>query len=181
MLLTRKLTFGGIATALVLAVLSVSYVSPTADLALFTLSSFFIALVVIEAGFKTGLVAYLASGLLVTAVLGIYHAVPFIVLFGLYPLLKGLVEKYMGRLPAYIAKGVFFFMVSASVLFLFKEESASILTKWNQIFSSGFWGILQSSWAVVFAVVLVLFLYDYALGLLIAFYQKRIRKTVTTK
>jgi len=179
MLLTRKIAFGGLATALVLVSISFSYLSPTADLAFFTLSSFFVAMVVIEADLKTGLMAYAASSVLVTALFGIYYSIPFIVLFGLYPLLKGLLENHLKHhFIAYLLKGVYFCSILAIVLLIFREESTSILTKWNQIFPADLFSTFQSVWALAIAALAVLFLYDYALTLLIVFYHKRIKKVI---
>jgi hypothetical protein len=181
MLLTRKLAFGGIATALVLMVVSISYISPTADLALFAISSFFIAMVVIETDFITGFSAYLASGILLTAFFGIYYSGPFLVLFGLYPLLKGLMEKRLKRAMAYLLKAVYFCALVAGTRFIFNETAMLALTKWNQLLPEGFLSAVPSVWILALVTVLILFLYDYALTLMIAFYFKRIRKAVKIK
>lgn len=180
MLLSRKLAFGGLATALVLIVISVSYISPTADLALFTLSSLFIAMVVIETDFKTGFIAYFASSILLTAFYGIYFSIPFLVIFGLFPLLKGLVENHLNRIIAYIIKGFYFCCLIIVSFFIFQDTSALILTKWNQLLSADFLSRFQSIWIIAAAAVVVLFIYDYALSLLIDFYQKRFKKIKKT-
>ena len=149
MLLTRKLAFGGIATALVLIAVSASYVSPTADLALFTISSFFIAMVVIETDFITGFSAYLASGILITAFFGIYYSAPFLVLFGLYPLLKGVLEKRMKRLYTYLLKAVYFCILIGVAQFVFNEAAMLALTKWNQLLPAGFLPAVSSVWVLI--------------------------------
>ncbi len=181
MLLTRKLAIGGIAVAMVLIAISISYISPIADLALFTLSSLFIAMVVIETDFMTGFAAYLASSILLTAFFGLYFSLPFLVLFGLYPLLKGLLEQKMKRVFSYGVKTLYFGVLIAAVQLIFNQETMLALTKWNQLLPSGFQSAVPSVWVLMLVTILVLFLYDYALSLLIGFYQKRIRKAMSKK
>lgn len=181
MLLTRKLAFGGIAVAMVLIAISVSYVSPIADLALFTLSSLFIAMVVIETDFMTGFSAYLASSILLTAFFGLYFSLPFLVLFGLYPLLKGLLEQRLKRVVSYGVKVVYFCALIAAVQLFFNQEAMLALTQRKQLLPSGFQSAVPSVWVLMLVAILVLFLYDYALSLLIGFYQKRIRKAMKMK
>ncbi len=178
MLLTKKIAIGGLSTALVLITISLSYISPTADLALFTLSSLFIAMVVIEADFRTGFSAYIASSLLITAFFGIYYSIPFIVLFGAFPLIKGLIEKYFPLIFAIICKSIYFILIGIGVLFLFREQLDLALTKWNKFIpflnSSDFKGI-----SIILLIILIgLFVYDYAFTLLISFYNKRISSKI---
>jgi hypothetical protein len=181
MLLTRRLAFGGLSTALVLIAISLSYISPTADLALFTLSSFFIAMTVIETDFRTAAIAYAASGILITAMYGIYFSVPFLVLFGVFPLLKGFLEKHLGKIPSYVLKGVYFCILLTMFLFVFQTESAAIMTRWDSLLPTGALAVFQSVWVAFAAALAVMFLYDFALTLLIVFYSKRIKKASDKK
>jgi len=177
MLLSKKIAYGGLSTALILVTLSVSYISPTADLALFTLSSLFIAMVVIEVDFKTGFMAYCASGLLVTAFFGIYFSIPFFVLFGVFPLIKGLLERKLNKPLAYLFKGLYFCILLIVAFFIFKEETTAVFTKVNQFLPIDFFTKNQIIWPYLFITLVVLFIYDYAISLLIEFYQQRIKKT----
>lgn len=176
MLLTKKLAFGGIAVAMILLVISISFVSPTADFALFTLSSLLIAIVVIETDLRTGAAAYLASGILLTVFFGIYFSIPFLAFFGLYPLLKGILESKFKKLLSYGIKCAFFAMALTAGYFVLSGQTAVILTKWNQIAPSFLSAQTISLISIFILAELLLFLYDYALTLMITFYMKRIRR-----
>ena len=175
MLLSKKIAYGGITTALILSVISLSYVMPTADLALFTLSSLFVAILIIETGAGTGLMAYAASSILITAFYGIYYSIPFIILFGIYPIIKGLLEQHFKRLIAYIFKSVYFACVSVIAAFLFYDQSAAILAKWNQFLPGNGSLKIQTIWTIIFIIIIILLIYDFALSLLIEFFQNRIK------
>lgn len=176
MLLSKKLAYGGIATALILSVISLSYLMPTADLTLFTLSSLFIAILIIEADIKTGLMAYAAASILITAIFGIYFSVPFMILFGIYPIIKGLVESRFKRIFAFIFKGVYFGSISIIVAFIFFDVPKAVLSKWNQFIPGDTFLQIRTIWPVVLISVGVLFIYDFALSLLIEFFQNRIKR-----
>ncbi|MHB1485185.1 MAG: hypothetical protein ACYCYI_11035 [Saccharofermentanales bacterium] len=175
MLLSRKLAYGGIITALILAVISLSYIMPTADFALFTLSSFFIAILIIEAGVVSGLMAYASSAILITAFYGIYYSVPFIILFGIFPILKGLLEQRFSRIISYIFKGIYFAGISMITASFFYKEASGIILKWSQKIPGNGTFEIKSVWAVVLIAVFILFIYDFALSLLIEFFRKRIQ------
>lgn len=175
MLLSRKLAYGGIFTALILAVISLSYVVPTADFALFTLSSLFIAILVIEADFLTGLMAYVSSAILITAFYGIYYSIPFIFVFGIFPILKGIFERRFNRFISYIFKGLYFTGISIITANFFYNEASDIILEWSRKIPGNISAGSIPVWTVILAAVAILFIYDFALSLLIEFFRKRIQ------
>ncbi len=91
---TRDLAFAGILTAFTVLCLYLESVVPTGRAGFFVLSSFLLSAVYLESGMKWLLSTYVASAalsfLLVADKVGL---LPFVLLFGIYPILKNLVER----------------------------------------------------------------------------------------
>lgn len=175
MLLTRRLAIGGIFSALVVLALSFSYLSPTADLAAFTISSLFIAIIVIESDIKTGLIAYIASSLLITFLFGIYYSIPFIFLFGLYPIIKGLLEKKFNKIISYTIKGIFFAALSAVSVIIYQSQINQSIENLKLTITFIDLSMFNYVWLIFIIVLVVLFIYDLALSMLITVYLKRMK------
>ncbi len=182
MLLTRRLAIGGISAALVIAAISISYFSPTADFFLFSLSSFFIAVCIIMTDFKTALMSYVASLLLITAFFGIWFSLPFIFLFGLYPFIKGLLEKSpLPRVLTFLFKGVFFIALTIIGLLIFKDTGTAMVDRIIEIFRDSNILLADRRYLAILPILLILYIYDYALSLMITFFEKRIKNKIEIK
>ena len=178
MLLSRRIAIGGIAVALNLVFLTVSFLNPVADFALYSMTSLCIALVVCVAGFRTGWIAYATTSLLVFLVLGPLHALPFAVLFGIFPLLKGLLESRLSRRVALVAKILYFSSLLAAGFLLFRTEFETLrmvgtLQRFSEGLSDDAVFLLSGGIALV-----VLMVYDYALTLMIHTFGDRLRKAL---
>jgi hypothetical protein len=91
---TRDLAFAGIITAFTVLALYFESIIPTGRAGFLVLTSFLLCAVYLESGMKWLMAAYAASSalslLLVADKLGL---LPFLLLFGIYPALKNLVER----------------------------------------------------------------------------------------
>ena len=91
---TRDLTFSGIITAFTVLVLYLESIIPTGRAGFLVLSSFLLCAVYLESGLKWLIATYIASSLLAFLLaadkIGL---LPFILLFGIYPVLKNFVER----------------------------------------------------------------------------------------
>lgn len=163
---TRALTLGGLLTALILVFLALSAWSPTADLAFFSLASLIVAIAVIEIDLRGGLIVCLAAGLIGLAWPGAGFTWPFLLFFGPYPLLRAIIDSRHARAKARWLRltAGFCLLLPGSAIFLLTvgPELASRLGNWR--------------WALIPGSAAILFLYDTALGLLIAGYSRHLRR-----
>ncbi len=91
---TRDLAFAGIITAFTVLVLVLESIIPTGRAGFLVLSSFLLCAVYLESGMKWLMAAYAASTLLaLLLVADKIGLLPFVLLFGIYPVLKNLVEQ----------------------------------------------------------------------------------------
>lgn len=169
MLLSKKIAYGGIVIALIMLFITFSYMSPIADFALFSLCSLCVSLEVYKFGIKAGIMVYTGASILIFAIFGPLYALPFVALFGLYPILKDLIEKRFKQGFAYIFKALYFAVVIISALFIFLEN----LTK------MGFLRTFERNDTIFkliisFLGIIILLVYDYALTLMISFIGKRL-------
>lgn len=131
-----------------------------------------IMLTFIEAGAPYALGAYAVSGILSLILCEKESAVLFVLLFGLYPILKVYIEKVKGRILEWIIKMVYFnfsaalsFMV-ATFVFGIEADEFTLLGKWAVY-------ILFAAYNVTFV------LYDFCLSQVAANYFKKYRRFVT--
>lgn len=159
-------TYLGIMLALSVALLFFSSFVPGIELTLYALASFFIGFAIVEEGAKAGIMLYVAtillSLLIVPNKLGL---IPYILLFGLYGIIKFYIEKCKKLPVEIILKLVFFNGIMAVGLFFFKEMFMMDIVL-PQI------PILL----IVLGVELIFLLYDYLYTQVIVFYMRNIRK-----
>lgn len=171
---TGKIAGGGLLTALVLLFISLSYLSPTADIALMSLASLVIAIAVVRYGFRIAATVLLASSLISAVWPGIFFALPFIILFGPWPLIKAWIEKKHNQAAAVLFKqlAATFLLAVASILYLqiFRIDPRMLIPLEVIAKLPGFW-----FWLAILAVAEIVFcFYDWALTLLITIYMRRI-------
>ncbi len=162
---TFKIALSGILGALAVICLFFATVLPTSRLSFYALSSFFISIVVIEAGIKAGWLFYIATTLLsVILVPDKLEIIPYAVFFGVYGAIKYHIEKINKLLLEYILKFAYFNLcLAAAVLFIRQVFMESIK--------------IQLPWLVIIAALEVVFLiYDVVYTMFIAYYRDRLRK-----
>ncbi|MCR4434618.1 MAG: hypothetical protein QHH06_00150 [Clostridiales bacterium] len=166
----RKIALGGILLALTSLTLFAAAVSPTGKLSLYVLSSFYIAVVLMEFGIKAGWVFYPASCMLAFLALrgnvgGLFSYIAF---FGIYGIVKFYAEKIKNPVVEYIFKAAYFNAVLVAAIF-FARQVLSFDPIRLEIFPV---------WAVILASEVVFFLYDYVYSLFIQYYYQKIRKRI---
>lgn len=165
--LTRRITLGGLLTALILLLVIATRLAPTADLAIFSVTSLLVAVAVIEADMKTAGLVFAAAALLGLAYPGIAYSYPFILLFGPYPLIRAILDQRFRRLPALLLKLAAGNLLAVIAAALFAWPA---LTGLASQYGNYVWFVLP----ILLQVILLVF--DYALSLLIQFYMIRIRR-----
>ena len=119
---TFKIALGGICLALTVAFMFGGSFVPGIELTLYAISSFFIAVMIIETGLKGGIGLYAASVLLGLLIipnkLGI---LPYALLFGLYGIVKYAIEKVKHPAGQIVLKILFFGTILSLALLFFKE------------------------------------------------------------
>jgi hypothetical protein len=165
--LTRRISLGGLMTAFVFLSVFAAYLSPTADLALFSLASLAIAIAVVELDLCGAWIVFLASVLVGLAYPGLAATYPLLAFFGPYPLIRALLDSRFSRLPARLLCLLAGNLLAALAFVLFAWPMTAVLAEKTGGF---FWPVL------ILGLQIALLTYDYALGLLIQFYMLRLRK-----
>ncbi len=166
---TRKLALGAVSAAFVVATLYLIPVVPTNTISLYALSSFFVAVMIIEVGLFYGWAFYAATSLLALLVVPDKMSVlPYIAFFGFYGLIKYYIEK-IKYLPAqYLVKFACFNIALAAAYFVARQL-------FEQAVSS------RLPVAAIAAVLQAIFLvYDYVYTLFIRYYMQKLRRFLKT-
>lgn len=171
---TGKIAGGGLLTAMILIFILFSYLSPTADLALMSCASLGIAIAVVRYGYKTAIVVLLASSFISAIWPGVFFSLPFLILFGPWPLLKALIEKRNSKLAVVLLKqlaATILLLLAAMVYMLIFQVDPRELLKLELI--AGMPELVV--WLIAIAAAeLVFYLYDWALTILITIYMRRL-------
>lgn len=171
---SHRMAFAGIGTALILLLLTAVWMSPTADLAFYTLSSFVLMLVRSETDWRHMILSAGAAAILAFALLGIVTVWPFLVFFGPWPMLKGLIEQRMGcQNTARWALGLtiklpLFAVLLGLAYWLFGFAVLPVLTAWQTRFG-------VAPWLLAAGALLGCLLYDAVLSGIWMEYNARLR------
>lgn len=163
----RKVVFPAIFGALALIFLFIAAVSPTGSWGIAAVAGLMPVAVVLAVGISAGFLCW--AGVTILAFLLLpdkLMALLFGVLFGLYPIVKGLIER-LRRLPLEYLLKLAFFNVSLTVIYL--TMHTAVLASLPEAFSAAVW-VMYLAGNVIFLV------YDYGLTKLIALYMTRIHK-----
>ena len=161
---TKKIALNGILGALAVICLLLATILPTNRLSLYALSSFFIAIVIVEYNSMAGWLFYASTSLLALIIvpekLGL---VPYVIFFGIYGLVKYYIEKLDKLVIEYVLKFLYFNICAGIVLISVSKLFGYVLTAklpW---------------WLLVIALEIVFFIYDYVYTLFIDYYRKKIK------
>ena len=161
----KDITLGGIMTALSVLVLYSTTILPFNTIALLTIASSFIPVIIIRSNIKTASFVYVASTLI-----GLFLTTPNIIImytlfFGIYGLIKYLIEKLNKMYLEIILKLLFFnisLILSMIIIKLFLGDVIINLPIW-----------------LLFIVGQVIFLvYDYALTMIITIYINKFHSKI---
>ncbi len=161
---TKRIALNGILGALTVICLVLAAILPTNRLSLYALSSFFVAVSIIESGVKAGWIFYVATCLLALIVvpnkLGI---IPYVIFFGMYGIVKYYIEKLNKIIVEYMLKLVFFNIcvgIAALTVIEFFGFKLAVELPW---------------WLLIIALQVIFFLYDIVYTLFINFYRGKLR------
>lgn len=161
----KKAALSGILMALSIMSLFVATVAPTNRIAFYALSSFPLAIVIIELGVKSGWFFYLASCLL--AAITVRHIgglAAFIGFFGIYGIVKFYIERLDKIILEHILKIIYFNLCLAGGVYIIKRffiDSIQVKIPW---------------WFIIIALQVIFLIYDYVYTLFIQYYNSRLRK-----
>lgn len=160
--MSKKIAYTGILLALNIILLLLSNIIPINTVFFMGLASFLISIVIMEYGFKLGILFYIASSVLSFLVLpNKAQWLIYVFTFGIYGLIKYLVEKDRPFYIDILLKLVYANLIILSLYFMLK----GIIYIPINIFT-----ILVFQFAFL--------IYDYVYTLFIDYYEQRIRKII---
>ena len=158
----------GVLAALSLVFLYLSALTPPGRLGLVAVAGLIPAAAVVSAGLAAGFLCYSAAGLLGLILLPVKsNALLYLLFFGLYPMIKSLIER-LRQLPLELLLKLAFFNL---VLTLFWFGLSGVLLPFLP-------SALNQTWLVYAAGNVVFLVYDFGFSKLIAFYCQRIDKAL---
>lgn len=163
-----RIALVGVLAALSLIVLYLSAVSPAAQLGIVAIAGVFPAGAVVSAGLGAGFFCYGAAGLLgLLLVPDKANALLYLLFFGLWPMLKSLLERLPGRPAEWAGKLAVF--------------NAALTLCWfglKALFLPFLPSALTAAWMVYAAGNVAFVIYDIGFSKLIAFYVARVDKVL---
>ncbi|NLM77648.1 MAG: hypothetical protein GX173_06125 [Ruminococcaceae bacterium] len=169
---TKTIAYGGMLSALIMLAVSTAAWSPTAKMALFSLTSLGIAIAVIEISLIGGFVVYGATALLCLAWPGYLSAWPYVVFFGIYPLVRALVDRKCLPGPARLIRVIWGSLLAFSAVAVMSH----FMLQQNQVLQVTINRLGKAAYPVLILLTVVgVLLYDFTLSLLISFYSRRLR------
>lgn len=159
----KIIALNGILGALAVICLLLATVMPTGRLSLYALSSFFIAVSIMESGIRAGWLFYAATSLAGLIVVPEKLAVaPYVVFFGFYGIAKYYIEK-TGRVAVELIIKYVYFNACLGEAFLAAREFIAAP------------GVKLPWWILVVVLEIVFFLYDFVFTLFINYYKEKLR------
>ena len=165
---TARITYPAILGALSLVFVYVGAVAPSGNWGLVALAGLFPAAVVISFGLKSGFLCWVGVSVLAFVLIpGKFCALLYAVLFGLYPMLKSVIEGLRKKTVGYVLKLAFF---NIAFTILYTVMRVAVLDSLPNI--------LQTGWLLYVVGNVVFLVYDFGFSKLIAFYIARIARVV---
>lgn len=165
---TRPLTVTAVLTALSLALLYGSSISPAARLGLTAAAGLVPAGAVISAGLAYGFCCYGITGLLGLLLVPVKgNVILYLLFFGLYPMIKSMAERLRSSMAGWVCKLIFFNLILAFCWFGLQTLFLPFLPK-----------LLTSPRLLWLAGNAAFVIYDIGFSKLIAFYIGRIDKVL---
>lgn len=115
---SKKIAFGGIATALSIIILYFTNIIPINTLAILTLTSLIIPSVIILTDLRTGIITFIATSLIGYFIVPINYLLMYSMFFGIYGIVKAFIEKINNMAVEIILKVLYFNVALFSGYFL---------------------------------------------------------------
>ena len=164
----RLIALAGVLAAVALVIQLLASLIPSGWTAMAAVAGLAVAVAVSAAGYVAGILCYVVSGVLSLLLLPAKHvAILFVCLFGIYPLVKSLLERLKVRAAEYLLKLVFFNLVfSLLYLLAYQIFFQSAAEAWS--YPVPFLSILFVAGNVIFLI------YDYAFSKVMSLIQARL-------
>lgn len=163
-----KIAYPAILGALSLIFVYIGSVVPSGSWGFVAIAGLFPAAAVISVSMKAGALCWAGVSILAFLLLpDKFCALVFCVLFGIYPIIKALIERLRRRIPEYILKLVFFNIAFSVIYFVMREAVLGSLPS-----------ALSITWLLYIVANIVFLIYDFGFSKLIGFYITRIGRAV---
>lgn len=159
----KDISLGGIMVALSIVTLYLTTIIPVNTLTILTLASCFIPITILRSNIRTACIVYVATSLMSFFIVPLNYSIMYILLFGIYGIVKYFIEK-LRKLPVEIILKLLFFNV---VLIL------------GIIFMNAFIGDLKidlPTWLLYIAAQIAFLIYDFAITTAITFYLEKSKR-----
>lgn len=159
----KIVALGGILLALTTVTVFLAGFIPALELTLYAVSSFYIAVMIIETSVKGGWTLYLASSILLLILIpNKIVIVPYVFFFGIYGIIKRYIENIRKQVIEILLKLIFFNISLGLVYRLFKDVLIEDLNM-----------IDLPAAVLIIGLQIMFLLYDYIYTLFIGFYRNR--------
>ena len=163
-----KVAYPAVLGALSLVLVWIGSVAPTGNWGIVAVAGLLPAAAVISAGLQAGFLCWAAVSVLAFLIIpDKFCVLMYAVLFGLYPMVKSLIERLRRRPLEYVLKLAFF---NAAFTVLYVVMKAAVLNSLPRAFSV--------VWVLYAAGNVVFLLYDFGFSKLISVYIARVRRAV---
>ncbi len=170
--LVFELTVSGLSAALVLIMLALAVYSPVAKLSFYVLASICLLLPCIANSLWGLCMAFIAGGSL-AILFNPIGVLPFALFFGLQIILNYLSRKYLGK-KWFISIPIKLIILEVGIFGIYKLYGISSI---ENIFNSLGWN--YNYWFVMLITLPLILIYDYAIGMIWRFLDRRLNKIVT--
>lgn len=161
---SKDITLGGLLTGISVVILYSTSFLPISTISILTIASCIIPICIINSSIKTAFFVYISSSILSFFICPDKNiAIMYSLFFGIYGIVKYIIEQKRNMLMELIYKFIFFnisFFIGITIVILLLGETVSILPFWL------LWIICQP----------VFIIYDYALSMIITWYLKKYHK-----
>lgn len=177
-----SIALGGILTAISFILLYLTRLIPTNTLTLLALLSFIPPIALMEKGVKAALLVYICTSIGSLLFASPHISLLYILFFGMYGIIKGFIERINKPFIEIILKLVFFniaFLITFSLMniILGINLQAMFATLLSRLASLGL-HTTSNSILIYLLLQLAFFIFDYALTLLVGYYDDYIKKYV---
>ena len=164
-----KVAYPAILSALALILVYLGSVAPSGNWGIVAAAGLLPAAAVISVGLKAGFLCWAATAILAFLLVpDKFCVLLFGALFGLYPMVKSLIEQLRKKPLEYVVKLVFF---NAAFTVIYLVMSSAVAASLPEVLGS-------SVWMLYLAANVVFLMYDYGFSKLIALYIARVQRAI---
>ena len=161
----KDITLGGIMTALSVVILYLTSILPFNTIALLTIASSFIPIIIIRSNINTATFVYIASTIISFFIVPVNFVAMYGLFFGVYGIIKCIIEK-IHRISIEIVLKLVFFNI------------ATILSLYVINLFMGDFKVNLPIWLLLLSGQVIFLIYDYALTMIITIYMNKLHNKI---